>query len=299
MRSRLAGLTAILSASIVLSGCASTEPSAADDGVLRIVASTDVYGDIVAQIAGDRAEVTSIIDSPSQDPHSFEADVAVQLALSRADIIIENGGGYDDFVEVLRGGVNNDAAEVLTVVDVVQGTGLVAEENEHVWYDLAAMAELATRIEESLASADPEGAADYAAGASAFTEGLTVLIDQQSALAARVEGQSVVVTEPVPLYLLAGAGLVDRTPPAFSSAVEEGTDVPPASLAQILELVETNAVQMLAYNAQTTGPETERVLRAASASGIPTVSFSETLPTGVSYLDWMGANLDALDGALQ
>ena len=126
-----------------------------------------------------------------------------------------------------------------------------------------------------------------------------MLIDQQSALAARVEGQSVVVTEPVPLYLLAGAGLVDRTPPAFSSAVEEGTDVPPASLAQILELVETNAVQMLAYNAQTTGPETERVLRAASASGIPTVSFSETLPTGVSYLDWMGANLDALDGALQ
>ncbi len=299
MRSRLAGLTAILSASIVLSGCASTEPSAADDGVLRIVASTDVYGDIVAQIAGDRAEITSIIDSPSQDPHSFEADVAVQLALSRADIIIENGGGYDDFVEVLRGGVNNDAAEVLTVVDVVQGTGLVAEENEHVWYDLAAMAELAARIEQSLASADPEGAADYAAGASAFTEGLTVLIDQQSALAARVEGQSVVVTEPVPLYLLAGAGLADRTPPAFSSAVEEGTDVPPASLAQILELVETSAVQMLAYNAQTTGPETERVLRAASASGIPTVSFSETLPTGVSYLDWMGANLDALDGALQ
>ena len=157
MRSRLAGLTAILSASIVLSGCASTEPSAADDGVLRIVASTDVYGDIVAQIAGDRAEVTSIIDSPSQDPHSFEADVAVQLALSRADIIIENGGGYDDFVEVLRGGVNNDAAEVLTVVDVVQGTGLVAEENEHVWYDLAAMAELAARIEESLASGRPGG----------------------------------------------------------------------------------------------------------------------------------------------
>lgn len=299
MHLRVAALVGILSAALVVTGCASPDPAPADDGVLRIVASTDVYGDIAAQIAGDRAEVTSIIDSPAQDPHSFEADVAVQLALSRADIIIENGGGYDDFVEILRGGVGNDSAEVITVVDVVTATGVDVESNEHVWYDLGAMSALAARIEESLATADPAGAADFAARAAGFTDGLTALGERQAALATRVEGRSVLVTEPVPLYLLEGAGLVDRTPPAFSRAVEEGTDVPPAALAQTLELVRSNAVQLLAYNDQTTGPETERVLRAAAASGVPTVSFSETLPAEQNYLGWMSANLDALDTAMR
>ena len=35
---------------------------------------------------------TSIVSDPSQDPHSFEGNVQVQLALSKADVVIENGG---------------------------------------------------------------------------------------------------------------------------------------------------------------------------------------------------------------
>src|SRR3954468_22454305 len=80
-------------------GC-DAEAAAADDGV-RVVASTDVYGDLVATIGGDRVEVTSVIDDPSADPHSYEANVRTQLAVSRADLVVENGGGYDDFMRTL------------------------------------------------------------------------------------------------------------------------------------------------------------------------------------------------------
>src|SRR6478735_6745168 len=112
MRTRpLVSLLAIAAASAVaLTGCASEaggSASGADE--LRIVASTNVYGDIAATVAGDAATVTSIMDDPAQDPHSFEASAQNQLAVSKADVVIENGGGYDPFMQtLLKGSKNQD-----------------------------------------------------------------------------------------------------------------------------------------------------------------------------------------------
>src|SRR3954468_23491293 len=85
---------------------------------LSVVASTNVYGDLVKQIAGDKAEVTSIISDPGADPHSYEANSRTQLELSKADVVIENGGGYDDFVDTMMKTANNGKATVLNVVDI-------------------------------------------------------------------------------------------------------------------------------------------------------------------------------------
>ncbi len=57
-------------------------------------------------------------------------------------------------------------------------------------------------------------------------------------------------------------------------------------------------VKLLAYNEQTSGPETERVLAAAKQAGIPVVPVTETLPKGKDYIGWMNANLDAVESAL-
>ena len=78
-------------------GSASASPAAAS--AVPVVASTNVYGDIVKQIGGDKVAVTSIISDPDQDPHSYEANTQNQLTLSKAKVVIENGGGYDDFVD--------------------------------------------------------------------------------------------------------------------------------------------------------------------------------------------------------
>ncbi len=55
---------------------------------------------------------------------------------------------------------------------------------------------------------------------------------------------------------------------------------------------------LLAYNEQTAGPETEQVLQAAEAAGVPVISFAETLPEGADYISWMSANLEAISAAL-
>ncbi|HEY8590313.1 MAG TPA: zinc ABC transporter substrate-binding protein, partial [Naasia sp.] len=93
-------------------------------------------------------------------------------------------------------------------------------------------------------------------------------------------------------------GIDDATPPAFSEAVEEDSDVPPATLQEVLDLIATGEPALLGYNTQASTSQTETVRSAAEAEGIPVVDFAETLPEGEDYLSWMSANIDAVEEAL-
>lgn len=287
----------------MLVGCAAPT---ADDGKLTITASTSVYGDIAATVAGDGVEVSSIITSSAQDPHSYEVTARDRLALETADLVVFNGGGYDAFVETVLEAMDAAPATV-DAADLagVEGHDSGAQEgddhdheNEHVWYDLHVMEEVASEIAAQLAELDPENAGSYAENASAFGEAVAGVEIAVAALADRAAGVGAVVTEPVPSYLLAEAGVVDVTPEGFSEAIEEGTDVPPALLAEVLAAIASGEIAFVAHNPQTGSAETEEVVSAAEAAGIPIVSFSETLPDGDDYVSWMAANVDALSAAL-
>ena len=307
---------------LALAGCASSPGGATSDdnadGRLQIVASTNVYGDIAENIAGDLADVTSIITSAAQDPHSYEASAQDQLALSRADLVIENGGGYDPFIDTLLDGSANDSVTVLNASEasgLLEGDGHDHEEgeadaggedghdhiegfNEHVWYSFHAVDEIAHELAHELGDLDEANAAAYEANYEAFAAKLDELHDRAHAMEPRTAGLSAAITEPVPLYLLEDIGLGNATPAEFSEAIEEGTDVPPAVLQETLAVFSSGSVALLAYNDQTAGPETEEVRTAAEAADVPVVDFTETLPDGEDYLGWMTANLDAIDVAL-
>jgi zinc/manganese transport system substrate-binding protein len=300
-----------------LTGCAPGDDPASD-GVIRIVASTNVYGDIARTVAGDDAEVTSIIEDASQDPHEYEADARDALAISRADIVILNGGGYDEFMHTLLDAQSSTAV----VIDASQLSGLDPDAelhdhgdgeehdeeeapahehgafNEHVWYHFGTIGAVADELADQLKTVDAGKADAFRTNALEFNQGVQQLAARASDIAAEHAGEGVAITEPVPLYLLEAAGLENRTPAEFSEAVEEGTDAPALVLEQMIALVSDGSVAFLAYNEQTVGPQTEQVLAAAEDADLPVVSFSELLPDGDDYLSWMGANLDAVDIAL-
>ncbi|PPF77053.1 metal ABC transporter solute-binding protein, Zn/Mn family [Rathayibacter rathayi] len=312
MKTRLLALTALLGgAALALSGCSgSGTASATSGGPVKVVASTNVYGDLVSSIGGDLVEVTSIIDSPDKDPHEYEATARDQLAVSGATLVIENGGGYDHFLDIMISAAGTEApvitATVIAGLEEVhdhaekesEGGHEHAEFNEHVWYDLAAMKEVAGRIGDELAALDADNAATYSANVATLDERLDALIAREGELKGALSGRLIAITEPVPLYLTDALGLTDATPQAFSEAVEEGTDVPAATLQETLALFSGTSVDALIYNEQTEGAQTDAVLNAAKAAGIPTVGVTETLPEGDDYTGWMTANLDAIEGAL-
>ncbi len=312
----LTGALAAASA-LVLAGCASGEPTSSE-GRIQVVASTNVYAQIAEAIGGDAVEVTAIIESSAQDPHSYEVTARDELRISRADLLIENGGGYDAFMDAAIEATGVDAP-VLTAVEFSSrwlGGGDAASDgdhdadehdhdhiegfNEHVWYDPAAMSALAAGLASHLAvlADDPDTEAAIGANFEAFRDELGGVTGELDVISQQHAGAHGVVTEPVPLYSIEAAGLENVTPDAFSEAVEEGQDVPPATLLEALKQLDSGGVDVVIVNAQTGGAETTQVVAEAESRGIPVVEFTETLPEGQTYVSWMLENAVQLAAAL-
>lgn len=298
---RVLGLAVgVIVATTTLSACGSSTAGSSGSSSGHkpdIVATTNVWGDIARTIAGNHATVTSLIHDPNQDPHSFESSTRTALLVKKASLIIENGGGYDDFMTKLRTSTNTKA-KVVNAVDISGFRAKNGELNEHVWYDFAVVQKVAGRITDALVKADDAHAVTFRANLKAFDANVAKLIARTTQLKKSVSGKTIAITEPVPLYLTDALGLVNRTPAKFSEAIEEGDDMSPAVLAQTLKLFSDKSVDALVYNEQTTGQLTVKVKQAATAADIPVVPVTETVPTGENYLLWMQSNLNHLDAAL-
>lgn len=288
---------------LVLVGCgtAGTGSAPAAGATVEVVTSTDVYGDIAHAIGGDKVHVTPIIHTTGQDPHSYQATTQDKLAVSKARLLIENGGGYDDFFSTLATDTSGDRQ----LIDVTRLSGLSPQPttapdfNEHLWYNFDTMTAVAETVCKDLAGIDPADTATYTANTERFKVGLAKLKDRVTALKAHHTGDSVAITEPVPLYLLQAAGLVNKTPAEYSRAVEAGHDVPVSVMKDTLDLISGKSVKFLAYNNQTEGPQTTALKDAATNAGVSVIGFTETLPEGQTYLQWMSANVDHIEKALQ
>ncbi|SBN62091.1 zinc ABC transporter substrate-binding protein [Curtobacterium sp. L3-7] len=301
MHNRLLALPLVAgAAALALTGCATSSASTNDSGddTIKVVASTNVYGSLVETIGGDHVDVTSILNDPSQDPHSFESSAKTQLAVSKADLLIENGGGYDDFMTTLSDSSKTKA----DTINVVKLSGLDkggdAEFNEHVFYSYPTMVKFVADVSKRLGTLDSADKATFEKNAEALTSKLEDLESQTADLKKQYDGEKVTYTEPVPGYLFDAIGLDNVTPDDFSEAIEEGDDVPPAALNDTLKLYSSHTAKLLAYNEQTSSPETEQVKKAAEDNGVPVVGVTETLPKGKNYVSWQQANIDAVQAAL-
>ncbi|WP_149083879.1 MULTISPECIES: metal ABC transporter substrate-binding protein [Microbacterium] len=335
MKKPALALTLASVAALSLAGCSSA-PGAADDGTVTVVASTNVYGDLAARIGGDRVEVTSIIDSASQDPHSYEASARDRLTLQKADLVVENGGGYDAFVDSLlqdaqdphvvtavefshdypgndghEDDEGHDHADDAAATEEPHDHGHAEGEdehaghdhiegfNEHVWFDPHTMIHVVEAIADELAEIDPDGADTFGTNADELVAELEGFEGDLEAIKADAAGATVLMTEPLPGYLATAAGLTDVTPEGFAESVEEGSDVAPAVLLEALRVVASGEVTAVLTNAQTGGAETERVEKAAEDAGVPVVAFTELLEDGSSYSEWMSDAIQSLAAAVR
>ncbi|MCX2746571.1 zinc ABC transporter substrate-binding protein [Arthrobacter sp. MI7-26] len=311
MRRTAARLSLAASAglAVLLAACAApaaTAPSSSS-GVIDVVASTSVYGDIVKSVGGDKVVVTSIITKTSQDPHSYEASTQDKLTISKARLVIDNGAGYDDFFTKLSDDSKVPADKVITAVNAsallpaasAGATSKVPEGfNEHVWYNFDAMGKVADAVAAKLGSLNSAEAKTFTANADKFKSSLSVLSAKVAEIKASKGSAPVAITEPVPGYLLEAAGLENKTPEEFSHAIEAGSDVPPAAVKETSDLITSKSVRFLAYNEQTAGAETEKLKAAATTAGVPVVGFTETLPEGKDYIAWMTDNVGNIAAAL-
>lgn len=316
---------------LLLAGCGGESTAAGDGDGTTVVTSTNVYASIVSAIAGDAVEVEPIIDDAAQDPHEYEATSRDQLTLSRADMVVMNGGGYDSFVTTMLNALDTEPVVVDAVsVSDLPGAAEAAESghdhdhshdhgsegededahdheghdhgpgsfNEHVWYSIPTMISLVDEIEAQLAEVAPDDEAQFEENAQTLHGQLEDLQSRIDELAQDHDGEAAAVTEPVALWLFEDLGLTNVIPDDFVYAVEAGSDVSPVVVADATEALETEDVQVFAFNLQTSGPEADALLDAADEQGIPVVEMTETIQTDDDYVTWMTATVDAVEQAL-
>ena len=285
------------------------EPSSKDKLLINradlVVSNGGGYdGFIAGLITSDDLPVIEAVDFASDYPGNDEHDDVVDDAHAHDDETAAEHAEHDDATEdahtddATEDAHTDDAAEVADGHDDHAGHNHIAGFNEHVWYDPAVIAGLATDVAEHLGELDPENAATYAQNAEALHAELDTLTDDIAAVAATQPHTHILVTEPVALRLTDLMGLHNSTPSAFLEAVEEGQDVAPATLLETLKVLEDDGIAAVIANTQTGGNETERIIDEAEAANIPVLEFAEVLPDGLTYVEWMAGNIDTLADAL-
>jgi zinc/manganese transport system substrate-binding protein len=272
-------------------------------GVVKVLATTNVWGDIAKQLGGDWVEVTVILDDPMQDPHSYEASARDQLAVNDAELIVMNGGGYDEFMTAMIQAAD-EAKVVQMAVPVAESTGdsdvhAHSHDNEHVWYDFDAVDEFSQNFVAALTDLRPESFTDVNKNYDLFKLELDNLQTRLEGLAGHSLGLGVLATEGVGNLLLEHAGFENLTPEALADAIEEETEVPPSALAKAETLIKNNLVAILVTNAQVEDQVSERLRKLAETEGVPVVQLSELIPdAGMNYFDWMNQVLDQVQEAV-
>jgi len=289
----LAAAATIAALATSLTACA-TEASGwqAGTGPIKVVASTDVWGSLANLIAGDTATVTALIANANQDPHSFEASARDQLAVNEADIVVMNGGGYDDFIEKM---VAADPTPAI-LVNAFLAAGDDATRNEHIWFDVDQSGDVAAVIAGAIEAVDSSASEKVWANLDTFRAQLATRKSTLDDIKAAGICGNVFATEPLINYLLEDAGCTNLTPEDYARAIEEERDVPPAVLEEAKQILQ-GEIYFIAVNASVTSSQISSLIESASP-GIPVYSFSELLPQDPDSFAYRGDYLALLDQAI-
>jgi zinc/manganese transport system substrate-binding protein len=277
--------------------CADAAIGTGGSAVVHVVAAENFWGNITSQLGGRDVNVTSLITNPNADPHLFETDAADAATLAQAQVVIENGAGYDTWMSSLLS-ADGGSPRVVNAANVLHMTG--SDPNPHLWYDIPRVPTVAAAIATALEKAAPQDAATFTANLSTFDASLAPIDATLATLKAKFHNVPVAYTERVPGYALAAADLDVVTPSGFARAVEDGTDPSPADTLAMQRLLDDRDINVLLYNVQTVTPVTTQIRALARQHHIPVVGVSETMPAGVaSYQQWQQSQLTALLHALE
>jgi zinc/manganese transport system substrate-binding protein len=303
-KSWIAAGAAVAVAALLASGCSNSIAGVASDaggssgsGKIIAVGAENEYADVIQQVGGKYVQVSAIMSDPNTDPHTFEASASTGRLVNAARLVVQNGLGYDRFMNTIENAVPDPGRKVIVVQKLL---GLPdSTPNPHLWYQPSTMPKVATAIAAALAAIQPDHAAYFKANATAFTASLATWTSAIAKFKQQYPGVPVATTEPVADYLLKAVGADNRTPWAFQADVMNGTDPSAQDVAVERSLFTEHKVKAFVYNQQVTDSLTESFISLARASHIPVVGVYETMPEpGYHYQSWMTAEVQNLQKAV-
>jgi zinc/manganese transport system substrate-binding protein len=286
------GVALLLIAGVPVASASSTKSE-----VIKAIGAENEYANVIGQIGGKYVQVSSVLNNPNTDPHVFESSPRTAQQVSAAQLIVQNGVGYDTFMNTIESASPNSKRKIIVVQHLL---GLPSNTpNPHLWYNPKTMPAVAKALATDLSELEPSHASYFHANATAFIKSLGPWLADIAKVKAAFAGAPVATTEPVGDYMLQAAGTDDLTPWSFSADVMNGVDTTPQDNSFQENLFNEHKVKVFVYNQQVTNSITQLLLSLAHKDGIPVVGVYETMPVpGYNYQTWMEAEVHALYDAL-
>lgn len=279
-------LVGILIMSLLLAACsAGAQP--ADDGRIKVVATTGQIGDAVRNIAGERVALTTLL-GPGIDPHTYAATEGDLFTFQEADVIFYNGLHLEAQLERVLEQIGESGTIVAAVGERIPEERLLSWEPEsgfphdpHVWNDVQLWRYVVEAVRDTLIQADPDGSAEYGRNADAYLAELDALhayIGEQAATLP-AERRVIVTAHDAFSYFGRAYGFQVEAVQGISTEAEAGT----ADIRALAEIVLQREVPAI-FVESTISPRTvEAVQAAVRAAG------RELTVGGELYSDALGA----------
>ena len=282
-----AGETAASTSAAAGGGCPTTP--------VDVVVSVDQWGDIVSELGGACAKVTTVLASSSVDPHDYEPSPADAATFADAQLVVVNGADYDPWASKFA----ETAAPKAPMVDAGKVTSTAEGANPHLWYSPRAVNAVSDAVTAELSTLAPEAKGYFAERRAAFTTSMAPYDKLLDEIKTGATGKTYAATESVFDYTAEDVGLVNRTPQGYQNASANESDPAPADLEAFRQALAAKQIDVLIYNTQTEGSVPEQLRSAAESAGVPVVDVTETVPPGTtSFETWQVTQLTALAKAL-
>jgi zinc/manganese transport system substrate-binding protein len=288
---------AVASLALAATACGGAAAGSSTPGVINAIGAENEYANVLSQIGGVYVHVSSILNNPNTDPHTYEASPSVAEEVNAASLIVQNGVGYDHFMDTIESASPSSSRKVIVVQNLL---GLPASTpNPHLWYAPATMPKVARSIAADLSALQPAHASYFGAQLAKFNSSLTPWLDAIATFKATYPGTRVATTEPVADYLLEAMGADNLTPFTFQAEIMNGVDPAPQDISLENGFFTSHQVKVFCYNQQVVDTLTSSIRSNAEKAGIPVVGVYETMPTpGYDYQTWMLAEVQAIQKAV-
>lgn len=287
-RSRWIALAAILT----VSGCEPAPPPARP----LVVATIYPLWDFSRQVAGDRAEVVSLVP-PGVEPHDWEPSPRDVTQVQRATVLVHAGTTVDAWAQKLL----VDSKSRSTVVDASRGLSVLTRggaTDPHIWLDPTLARAQVEAIAAGLGQADPAGRAIYDDNAKRFSARLEALDQAFAAGLTDCARREIVTSHAAFAYLARRYRLVQI--PLMGLAPE--AEPSPADVAAIVKAARGLKVTHIFFEPLVSPRLAETLSREIGATPLPLNPVEgvtkEQAAAGQGYLELMKANLASLRTAL-
>ncbi len=319
---------AVLGLAVLLSGCSAArdpwEEAEGAPGAVRVLVSFPPLYCFARNVAGEHARVLCL--AVTTGPHDYSPQGRDALKAFKADLLLVNGLGLDDWFSKVKNSSGNAALPVVEVGAAIPKDLLLrAEDDEkeehhgkeehhhhgdydpHVWLGIEEAIAMVNVIRDRLGAIDPKHKPDFDRNAAAYVKELKELHEYGKKQFAARKDRKVIPMHDSMHYFARSFGLEVLE----SLQLQPGVEPDAAKLKKLLELATDKKapVRAITHEPQYNRTAAENLVRQIRDGGVPDVRLVEfdTLETAPSqgqltrdlYIRQMRKNIDDLAGALK